>query len=156
MTQDINIDTQASLPSSPEQALQVLCQISQRLVDIAEQESQALVQNDMLALAILQDEKENISQRYLAASTEFRARMREFRRVSPALIKRLEDLQKTLGLRTKDNNALIAQIKMRAEHNTTQSLLLAQEYGKRPTARFVRPDVANTNAREIAKEGAQS
>lgn len=156
MSQDVSNQNPTTLPSSPEHALQTLCRISQSLVDVAERESQALVQQDMLSLAVLQQEKEAISQQYVSASTEFRNRAREFRRVSPALIKRLEELQKTLGLRTKDNNALIEQIRMRAEHNTHQSLLLAQEYGKRPTSRFVRPNVANSNARTQQQEGAQS
>jgi hypothetical protein len=117
------------LPAQPESALQHLCRLSQSLLDLAERESQALVHKDMLAFAVLQDEKEVLSHKYLGASQEFRRRLNEFRRVPKTALQRLEDLQVKLGERTDDNNALINQIRDQAERRTQDSLLLAQEYG---------------------------
>lgn len=132
--------TQAqNLPAQPEQAMQILCKLSQSLIDLAEQESQALIQKDMLAFAILQDEKERLSKNYLGASQEFRTRLNEFRRLDKSIINRLEGLQNNLGERTNDNNRLIAQIKAQAERNTQHSMLIAQEYADSPRATFAMP-----------------
>lgn len=126
----------ALLPAQPDAALQQLCKLSQTLLDLAERESQALIHRDMLAFAILQDEKEALSHNYLGASKEFRRRLNEFRRVPKSALARLESLQNELGERTDDNNALINQIKDQAEHKARQSILLAQEYGNSKRASF--------------------
>lgn len=128
-----------NLPAQPEQAMQLLCKLSQSLIDLAEQESQALIQKDMLAFAILQDEKERLSKNYLGASQEFRTRLNEFRRLDKSIIGRLEKLQNNLGERTNDNNKLIAQIKAQAERNTQHSMLIAQEYADSPRSTFSSP-----------------
>ena len=137
---------QNNLPAQPEQAMQLLCKLSQSLIDLAEQESQALIQKDMLAFAILQDEKERLSKNYLGASQEFRTRLNEFRRLDKSIISRLEKLQDNLGERTNDNNRLIAQIKEQAERNTQHSMLIAQEYSDSPRTTFASPlsDMAQT------------
>jgi len=124
------------LPAQPEIAVQHLCKLSQSLIDIAERESQALIQKDMLAFAIIQDEKERLSVNYLNASKAFRERLNEFRRVDTSIIGRLEKLQNQLGERTNDNNKLISQIKDQAEKRTQSALLLAQEYGVSQVANF--------------------
>ncbi len=124
------------LPMQPQNALNYMCKISQSLLDLAERESQALVQNDVMSLAVLQDEKDDLSERYMAASEEFRSRINEFRKVDKSLIRRLEDLQKKLSERSNDNNVLVSQIRDRAERNTQKTLLIAQEYGQSPRAYF--------------------
>lgn len=129
---------------SPQNALNNLCKLSQSLLDLAEQESQALIQQDMLAFAILQDEKEALSLRYLDASEDFRNRINVFRRVDRAMLDRLEHLQSRLQTRTNDNNALINQIKQKAEHFVSHGLMTAQEYAT--SARLRRAPLANTNA----------
>lgn len=126
----------AHLPAQPETALQHLCRLSQSLLDLAERESQALIHKDMLAFAVLQDEKEALSHKYLGASQEFRSRLEEFRRVPRTALQRLEDLQAKLGERTDDNNALINQIRVQAERRAQDGLLLAQEYGTSDRAEF--------------------
>lgn len=113
---------------TPENALNNLCKISQSLLDLAEQESQALIQQDMLSFAIIQDEKEALSLRYLDASQDFRNRINVFRRINRNQLTRLETIQDELSVRTNDNNALIDQIKQKAEHVVSHGLMTAQEY----------------------------
>ncbi len=131
-----NTTQNTELPEQPEIAVQYLCKLSKSLIDIAERESQALIQKDMLAFAVLQDEKERLSVNYLNASKNFRERLNDFRRVDQSIIGRLESLQSDLGERTNDNNRLISQIKSQAERNTQHSLVIAQEYGKSQRASF--------------------
>lgn len=153
MQQDSNTTASINhLPAMPNNALSYLCKISQSLLDLAERESQALIQNDIMALAILQDEKENLSQRYMESSQEFRARVNEFRSSDKGLIHRLEKLQKQLAERSDDNNVLIAQIRDRAERNTQKTLLMAQEYGKSPRAKF--PDIGRAEEQMTDHKGA--
>lgn len=120
--------TTETVQLSPQNALNNLCRLSQSLLDLAEQESQALIQQDMLAFAILQDEKEALSLRYLDASQDFRSRVHAFRRVDQAMLNRLETIQSDLNSRTNDNNVLINQIKEKAEHFVSHGLMTAQEY----------------------------
>ena len=126
-TNNINQQT-ATLP--PQNALNNLCKLSQSLLDIAEQESQALVQNDLLAFAILQDEKEKLSLHYLDASQDFRNRINVFRRVDRSMLDRLEEIQDKLSERTNDNNKLINQIRQNAERFVEHNMKTAKEYGQ--------------------------
>jgi len=103
---------------------------------LAERESQALAQNDILSFAILQDEKALIAEHYAAASNEFRARLPEFRGMNPALLDRLEALQHRLGEAAKQNNASVSRIYEQSKENTQNTLLSAQELGQSKQVRF--------------------
>lgn len=105
------------LPAQPVNAIQQLIRISQNLINVAEKETQALLLNDMLAFAIIQHEKEKLAAQYVTASEEFRNRIEDFRKIDPALIRRLEKLQRDLGEKTHGNNGLVDQIRQRAEKN---------------------------------------
>jgi hypothetical protein len=129
-------DRRANLPANATAAIQRLIQVSQKLVDLSERETQALLQRDMLTFAILQDEKESIANQYTNASEEFRARLEDFRNVEKPLLNRLELLQKNLAEKTQDNNVMVAQIKQRAETGTQKTLLMAQEYGQQKRVRM--------------------
>lgn len=107
--------------------MQQLIRISHQLVQLAENETQALVQQDMLAFAIMQHEKEKLAEQYTAASEQFRTRIEEFRNVDRNLLTQLETLQKTLAEKTQGNNAIIENIKSRAQQNTQQTLITVQE-----------------------------
>ncbi|MGQ0527382.1 MAG: hypothetical protein ACT4OY_05045 [Alphaproteobacteria bacterium] len=100
---------------------------SQKLVDLSDKETQALVQNDMLAFAILQYEKDSLTTKYVGISKEFRSRLEEFRHLDRGHLNKLEALQKTLSEKSHANNAIIAKLKHRIEKNTHQTLLAAQE-----------------------------
>lgn len=121
----------ALLPADPVIAVHKMIKFSKALVEMAERESQALVQNDMLTFAILQDEKEKLGAQYTAASEEFRQRLEAFRRVDRALLMRLEQLQRALGEKSHANNMIVEQIRKRSETNTQQTLLQAQEIAQR-------------------------
>ncbi len=129
-------DRRANLPANATAAIQRLIQVSQKLVDLSERETQALLQRDMLTFAILQDEKESIANQYTQASEEFRARLEDFRSVEKPLLNRLELLQKNLAEKTQGNNVMVAQIKQRAETGTQKTLLMAQEYGQQKRVRM--------------------
>lgn len=124
------------LPVDKSQALQKLIKISEKLVALAEQETQALVQNDMVAFAILQQEKELLSKSYVHASEQFRGRLAEFRDANRAQLQRLEDLQNQLGEKTQSNNAVVVQIQQRAEKNTQETLITAQELAQQKPVRL--------------------
>lgn len=125
-----------ALPQNATAAIHRLIQVSQKLVDLSERETQALIHRDMLAFSIIQDEKESITEQYTTASEQFRARLDDFRSVEKGLINRLEMLQKNLSEKTHGNNVMVARIKERAETSTQKTLLMAQEYGQQKRSRF--------------------
>ena len=116
------------------QAVQQLIKLTRNLADLAERESQALAQNDMVSFAILQDEKALIAEHYAAASNEFRARLPEFRGMNPALLDRLESLQVRLGEAARQNNDAVKRMYDQSKENTQNTLISAQELGQtKPT-----------------------
>ena len=136
LTNDKKIQTTENLPMNATAAIQKLIQVSQKLVNVSERETQALLQRDMLSFAILQDEKDAIMSQYTKASEDFRTRLDDFRNVEKSLLGRLEQLQKTLAEKAHSNNAMVLQMKERAETSTQKTLLMAQEFGQQKRVRF--------------------
>jgi hypothetical protein len=122
--------------ANPAATVQRLIQISQKLVDIGDRETQALLQRDITSFSIIQDEKESVAGQYTKASEEFRARLEDFRSVEKGLLIRLENLQKNIAEKARSNNVMILQIKERAETSTQKTLLMAQEFGQQKRTRF--------------------
>ncbi len=118
------------LPQDPRQAILELIKVTQKLVDIAEREAQALAQDDMLSFAILQDEKAYISERYVKLSEEFRGRLNDFRGTDKTMLDRLDKLQVTLGKKSRENNAIVGEMYTRSKTRTQHTLLAAQEIGR--------------------------
>ena len=139
------------LSSEKTQAVQQLIKLTRNLADLAERESQALAQNDILSFAILQDEKALIADHYAAAASEFRARLPEFRGMNPALLDKLEALQHRLGDAAQQNNKTVSRIYQTAKENTQNTLLSAQELGQEHQITF-----ANDEEIEAALLKAQS
>ena len=108
-----NNDNRAPGAVSPAAAVQRLIQVSQKLVDIGERETQALLQNDIMTFSILQDEKESVTSQYTAASNDFRSRLEDFRGVEKNLLGRLETLQKNIAEKARSNNTIIMRMKSR-------------------------------------------
>lgn len=119
----LNADVNASLL--------VLINLSKKLLDFADRESVALAKGDHFAFAYTLRDKENLAQRYVKASEEFRSRIEEFRRADKSLIQRLDQLQNELKDKTQNNNMAISQIKERSLANTKSTLFSAQEMGQR-------------------------
>lgn len=119
------------LASEKTQAVQQLIKLTRNLADLAERESQALAQNDMVSFAILQDEKALIAEHYAAAAQEFRSRLSEFRGMNPALLDRLEALQHRLGEAAKSNNEAVKRMHDQAQENAQSTLVSAQELGQK-------------------------
>ncbi len=118
------------LSNEKTQAIQQLIKLTDNLANLAERESQAIAQNDMVSFTILQDEKALIAEHYAAAAQEFRNRLPEFRGMNPALLDRLETLQIRLGEATRQNNKAIKRIHDNAQKRTQTTLIDAQEIGQ--------------------------
>ncbi|MCB1682506.1 MAG: hypothetical protein H6858_01265 [Rhodospirillales bacterium] len=112
-------------------ALREMIRITKALCDMADQEMQALVTNNMLPFAFLQMEKEKLVERYQLVADEFRKRLEDFRSSDPALIGQLEKLQNDLKEKSVANNAMVDQIRRRSLSSTMESLFVAQELGQR-------------------------
>ncbi len=126
-------DTQGKsvLPDDPNHALRELIRLTTALRDMAEQETQHLVTNDMLQFAFTQQDKEKIAVRYQEASQEFRRRIEEFRGADKGLIQKLEALQTELKEKSESNNLIVGRIRQKATANTKATLFTAQEIGQR-------------------------
>lgn len=127
-----------TLPENPLSAMQQLIRISQQLLVLAEKETQALLFKDMLAFSILQYEKEKLTSDYTKTSEDFRNRIEEFRSLDKAIIHRLERLQRELGDKAADNNALVAQIYQSAQEKAGEGLAKASEYSRSKAVRFTK------------------
>lgn len=150
MTQ--NAQTQTSndnlLPEDAHMAMQKLIKIASNLKDLAENETQRLVQNDMLGFSMLQGEKESLVNSYVQASGEFKKRLEEFRGMDPAILDRLDGIQKTLGERTKSNNVIVRRMHEKSQENTMNSLLAAQEIAQTLPIHFAEDHQQNEMAQE--------
>lgn len=144
------------LPQDQSMALNMLIRLTQNLSNLADRESTALAQNDMLAFAILQDEKSLVTQQYMKASEEFRSNINVYRGAEPGLLNRLERLQKDLGEKTSSNNNVVNSIYSRAQARTQSSLLTAQELGQDHRIEFEsdEKDAVNENQTSARKAGA--
>ena len=130
----------AVLPAEKSQAISALVKITQALLDLAEKETQALAQNDMLTFAILQDEKAAVTERYAKLSEGFRSRVNEFRDADKNQLNRLENLQKLLAEKTHANNKVVERLYERARTQTQTTLLAAQEIGQRTHIKYPEKD----------------
>ncbi len=129
------------------QAVQQLIKLTRNLADLAERETQALAQNDIISFAILQDEKALIAEHYAAASNEFRARLPEFRGMNPALLDRLETLQNRLGEAARQNNETVQRLYDQSKENTQSTLISAQELGQSKPLKFANDVVQNNEVK---------
>lgn len=130
------IKEQHLLPADITLALKAIIKTTENLIDISERESHMMATNDMVGFAILQDEKNIQTERYVRLSQEFRSRLEDFRKADKALLDHLEKLQKTLGENTQYNNHLIKQIQKKARAKTDNTLLSAQELGQKHPVNF--------------------
>ena len=124
------------LPADAQMAIQQLIKLSRNLTQLAESETQLLVQNDMLGFAMLQQEKEVVVNRYVKASDEFQSRLNEFRRIDPGLLDQLENIQKDLGERSQSNNVIIQRMNKKSQEKTVTSLIAAQEIAQKLCVKF--------------------
>lgn len=122
----VNINASA-LPDDRSQALRILIRLSEQLVQLADRETQALVQDDIRSFAILQDEKEKVSTQYERAAGEFHVRLEEFRGSDPALLNRLEKLQEELGEKTKSNTKIVERMFRHSQQKVHNNLISVQE-----------------------------
>ena len=125
-----------AIPQDPATAVQRLINLTQTLVNMAERETQALLQNDILTFSILQDEKEILAGSYERASQDFRSRLNMFRGIDKTLLNRLETAQKDLGEKTSNNNEMVKRLNVTAKQNTQKTLLSVQELGQQRPVKF--------------------
>lgn len=113
------------------ETLRQLVQLSKRLVEFTDQETQSLIKQDHMSFALVQRDKERLAERYAKSCVEFQERLEEFRSADKGLILQLDNTQNTLREKTEHNNEMIARIKDRAQANTQATLFSAQEMGQR-------------------------
>lgn len=130
------VSEQQLLPADKNEAIKIMINITENLIDFSEREAQALAQNDLMSIAIMQDEKTIITERYVALSTEFRRRLEQFRGSDSALLDRLEALQKTLGENSRHNNKMFDQIQNKAKKKTEAVLMNAHKLGQSCPVKF--------------------
>lgn len=119
------------LPDNTHKAIEMMARLTEGLLEMAERETQALVQNDMFTFAILQNEKFAATEDYARAAGEFRARLESFRGTDKALLEHLETLQARLGEKMKSNNKIVAGLKNKAVESTSGSLFTVQELAQK-------------------------
>lgn len=124
------------LPEEKTQAVQHLIKLTNNLVQLGEREAQALAQNDMLAFAVIQDEKIIMAEHYAAASTEFRARLPEFRGLNAEVINRLSNTQTELGDITEQNNKAVEGVYERTKERTQKTLKEASKISREKRVEF--------------------
>lgn len=115
------------LPAGKTEALKMLIKVSEKIMNLSEQETQALIQDDLAAFALLQREKSNLATQYAKASEEFRIRFEEFRAADPGLLDRLEKLQNEMGEKLRSNNEIVSRMFSRSKKKATESLITVQE-----------------------------
>ena len=145
MTDQIETHTEeakAVLPEDTTQAMNTLIRLTKSLCLMADREASAIAHSDMMALAILQDEKDELADQYIRACSEFRSRMEDFRGVDKALLDRLDKLQAELGERAHSNNDAAEQMYTNAKARTQSSLLAAQEIGQSVHVKYAEPQEA--------------
>jgi hypothetical protein len=138
------------LPTDRVQALNTLIKATQALIAMADKETQALAQNDIVTFHILQDEKEFLGGRYEKLSVEFRGRLEEFRGADRGLLDRLEKMQNLLAEKTDSNNDVVMDIRDRAQRKTQSSLLTVQEMAQKRPVKMPAEDKETLNGRKEA------
>ena len=141
------------LPQDKSMALRALIAVTEDLVEFSERESQVLAKNDMMNLAVMQDEKTLITQRYVQLAQEFRNRLEEFRGADPGLLDRLEELQKSLGENSRHNNKIINQVQNKAQKKTEGVLMNANKLSQSNPVRFSTDTLLALNEQQ-EKQGA--
>ena len=127
------------LPSAVNTAMREMIAVSQKLVTIAETETQKLIQNDWVGFDALQGEKEKIAERYVRISKEFRDRLHEFRRVDQSLLSQLDTLQASLAQKSKSNTTMLQRMRTKAQANAHSTLISAQVLSQQKVVRFPTP-----------------
>lgn len=111
--------------------LRHLIRLSQKILDLTHQETQALVKNDHMQFAFLMQDKEKVADSYREASEYFRAQIEEFRNADQSLLIKLDRMQTEIKDVTQSNNTMIDSLQKRARANTQSTLFSAQDLGQR-------------------------
>ena len=121
------------LSSNVNLAMREMIRISEKLVHLAEDETNALVRGDIMYFAMAQKNKEKLTSQYKNASEEFQTRIDDFKAADTLLINKLDSLQNEIRQKTECNNRMIDQIKKKSLANTKETLFTAQDLGQRLT-----------------------
>lgn len=116
-----------TLPANTNDAINIISTLTEGLLTLAERETQALVQNDLIQFAVLQHEKDIVADQYNSACQQFSNRLEEFRSTDRSVLDTLERLQIELGNKVKSNNKIVARMRDDAKEKTSTSLLTVQE-----------------------------
>ena len=128
--------TVTTLAANPNTALREMITHTKALIEFADMEMRALIQNDMMQLFVLQSEKDRLAQNYTQASSDFRTRVDDFKQADKGLLNQLEKLQDDLNKKTNENNKMIQQAYQKSRSKTQDTLLSVQELAQSHPVRF--------------------
>lgn len=124
------------LPLNRESAIRYIIDISNELCSLSDRELEKLNDDDFVGVALMQDEKAAMSERYARASEEFHARLSDFRGANPDLLKRLEILQQVLGTKASLNADILSRMMEKLQQNTHTTLLNVQSMAQNGGASY--------------------
>jgi|GEM_PF-5002929 len=127
------------LPLNCEAAIRDMIDISIKLCDICDRELEKLQEDNFVGVALIQDEKQTLSERYAQASQEFHDRLDTFKGTSPNLLKHLETLQETLGNKARANAVILEKMMNKLQQNTHTTLLNVQSMGQNEQSSYPFP-----------------
>lgn len=114
-----------------------LIDTTERLIDIADRENEAITRDDVGTFAMLQDEKEKHSEKYMSQSKQFRVRAKELKDYDRASVDKMGNLQELLSQKMRSNSRKILQMQDSAPPKpqtpptlASSTLLSAQEIGQ--------------------------
>ncbi|MGH1403527.1 MAG: hypothetical protein ACRBDL_04735 [Alphaproteobacteria bacterium] len=110
--------------------LEELTELSQKLLDIAQEETQSLTTGDITSFSSLQREKAPLTQQYMHLSQAVRVDENLLNNADKNTLRQLETLQRSLMDRAQSNNTLIDKTIHKKTSGTGATLFAAQEIGQ--------------------------
>ncbi|MCB1556218.1 MAG: hypothetical protein KDJ15_02790 [Alphaproteobacteria bacterium] len=99
----MNAHPQTILDEAPDAALKELIVLTEKLIELMEEESRAMATGDSISFMAVQGDKEKLAARYQEGAREFHDRLEDFRGAPSLLLNRLEAAQNRLGAITRQN-----------------------------------------------------
>lgn len=100
--------TQNVLPADTTEALELMIEITKRMLIAMQEEARAIKIQNEVAMQDVEVLKEKILPYYQKAAEEFKQRAEEFKSAGPALLDQLQAVQTELGAVTRENQFYLA------------------------------------------------
>jgi len=106
------------LAENPNDAARRMIEITADLADRMEAETRAVAVNDAIAFSVAEKDKEAAADLYARAAAEFRSRTPDMKgKIDPALLDRLEAVQRDLGQVARSNVSLLETLPSRQSND---------------------------------------